>query len=227
MKLLSIDSSGKSAACAVTEDGRLICEDLTNTGLTHSQTLLPMVDEMLKNAHIDISEIDEFAVTSGPGSFTGLRIGMALVMGLAGQKPCRAVPTLTALAYNLFDRDGIIIPAMDARRNQVYTAVFECKNGVITQLEKDCAISVEDVLKKLPDYSEKKVWIIGDGAYLFEDAVKAFDNVTIPEEGYIYPRGYSIANAALHVEPKNAKELKLSYLRLSQAERELKERMKK
>ena len=115
MKLLSIDASGKSAACAVTDGHKVICEELTNTGLTHSQTLLPMVEQVLKKACIDIEDIDEFAITCGPGSFTGLRIGMALCMGLAGNKPCRAVPTLTALAYNLCDRDGIIIPAMDAR----------------------------------------------------------------------------------------------------------------
>lgn len=227
MKLLSVDSSGKSAACAVTEDGKLICDKFTNTGLTHSQTLLPMIEEMLNNAAIDISEIDEFAVTSGPGSFTGLRIGMALVMGLAGERPCRAVPTLTALAYNLSDRDGIIIPVMDARRNQVYTAVFECENGIITQIQPDSALAAEEVCRRLEKYCEKQVWIIGDGSYLFDDAVKTYQNAAFPESKYIYPLGYSIAKAAAGIEPQSAKELKLSYLRLSQAERELKEKMKK
>lgn len=227
MKLLSIDASGKSAACAVTDGHKVICEELTNTGLTHSQTLLPMVEQVLKKACIDIEDIDEFAITCGPGSFTGLRIGMALCMGLAGNKPCRAVPTLTALAYNLCDRDGIIIPAMDARRNQVYTAIFESKNGVITQLKEDCAIAVDEVLESIKEYADKQVWIVGDGAYLFKEKVTELTNVDFPEDEYIYPLGRSIARAAEFTEPKPARELKLSYLRMSQAERELKERLKK
>lgn len=223
MKLLSIDSSGKTAACAVTEDGAVLCESFVNTGLTHSQTLLPMTDEMLKQAGIDIDDIDELAITIGPGSFTGLRIGLAMVMGLAGNRKIRGVPTLAALAHNVSD-DGIIIPALDARRNQVYTAVFECKNGIITRIEEDSAESVDDVLKKASGYAkENKVFILGDGAYLFENKLES--NMEFAKE--LYPTGQGIARAADGITALEPKDIQLSYLRLSQAERELKEKMEK
>lgn len=220
---LSVDASGKSAACALTNNGKLIASEFTNSGLTHSQTLLPLIDKMLKKADVSIDRIDSFAVTNGPGSFTGLRIGMALIMGLAGEKPCVAVPTLQALAYNMVDTNGIIIPVMDARRNQVYTAVFESKDGIISRLEQDCAISVEQVIENLKKYTDKPIWIIGDGAYLFKDTV---DFINFPDEDKLYPSGFSIALASQNIQPSTAKQLKINYLRLSQAERELKEKKK-
>lgn len=227
MLLLSIDASGKSAACAVTDAGKVICSEFINSGLTHSQTLLPMVDKMLKDASVDIKDIDAFAITNGPGSFTGLRIGMSFVMGLAGSKPCYPVPTLLALAHNVSGQDAIVIPAMDARRNQVYTAVFECKGDKIYRLEEDMAIPVSEVVEKFDCYKGRKIIIIGDGAYLFEDIIKDCENVSLGESGLIYPLGESVAKAAQNISPVNASELKLNYLRLSQAERELKEKSKK
>ncbi len=227
MKLLSIDSSGKTAACAVTEDGTLIARNFTDSGLTHSQTLLPMVDSVLKLAGVDISDIDEFAVTVGPGSFTGLRIGASLVMGLAGNKPVRPVPTLEALAYNFCDEDCIIIPALDARRSQVYTAVFESKNGEIIRICEDSAMSVDDVITRISNYGDKPVKILGDGAYLFENAASVFMNINFPEGKMLYVQGDAIAKAAMKKLSVSAKDIKLSYLRMSQAERELKEKQKK
>lgn len=228
MKLLSIDASGKTAACALTEDGEVIAKSFTDSGLTHSQTLLPMIKSMLALAGVDIAEVDEFALTVGPGSFTGLRIGAATVMGLAGDRPCRCVPTLTAIAYNLKDKDGIIIPALDARRNQVYTAVFRCEGGTVTQIEEDCAIAVEEVFDKISRYStEHRIYIAGDGAYLFENAAAVFPGVSFAEGNLLYPQGKAIADAAVNIAPITARDIKLSYLRLSQAEREMKERNKK
>lgn len=222
MKLLSIDSSGKTAACAVTEDGQILTQSFTDSGLTHSQTLLPIVDDALKLASVSIDEIDAFAVTVGPGSFTGLRIGASLVMGLAGKRPVYPVPTLLALAYNFCDRDCIIIPALDARRNQVYTAVFEAKGGVVSRLEEDSAMAVTEVLERIENYRGKEIIIAGDGAYLFGAA----EGVIFPEGKMLYTQGVSIARAAKDVNPVDAQDIKLSYLRPSQAERELKERMK-
>ena len=221
MKLLSIDSSGKSAACAVTDGEKVLAESFINSGLTHSQTLLPMVDKMLSDAGIKISEIDAFAVTNGPGSFTGLRIGMALVMGLSGDKKCIAVPTLKALAYNMAGVDGIIVPVMDARRNQVYTSLFESKGGKLTQLEEDSAIPVDEVIERLKKYAGQKIWVLGDGAYLFEGKSEL---ISFPENDILFIKGPSIALAAKEYEPIDAQDLKINYLRLSQAERELKEK---
>lgn len=227
MKLLSIDASGKTAACSVTENGMLIAKRFCASGLTHSQTLLPMVCDMLSEAEIDIQNIDEFALTIGPGSFTGLRIGAATVMGLANGRKCRCVSTLTAIAYNFEKENAIVVPALDARRSQVYTAVFKCENGTVTRISDDTAQSVEKTAEVISEYAkERKVYIAGDGAYLFNDLLKTADNVIFAKEESLYPQGLSIAKAAEDAEAIEAKDIKLSYLRLSQAERELKEKQK-
>ena len=228
MKLLSIDASGKTAACAVTENGEVIAKSFTDSGLTHSQTLLPMVQSMLTLSGTDMAEIDELALTVGPGSFTGLRIGAATVMGLAGQRPCRCVPTLTAIAYNFTDKNAIIIPALDARRNQVYTAVFRVNDGKVTRLTDDEALSVDEVFDRIREYSlSESVIIAGDGAYLFENAVSVLCNVFFAEDKLLYVQGESIAKASQEFSAVKAQDIKLNYLRLSQAERELKEKNKK
>ncbi len=227
MKLLSIDASGKTAACSVTENGELLAKRFCASGLTHSQTLLPMISEMLSEAKIDIEQIDELALTIGPGSFTGLRIGAATVMGLAGNRKCRCVSTLSAIAHNFTNENAIVIPALDARRSQVYTATFRCENGVVTRLEDDNAQSVEDTAKKIVKYAENNtVFIAGDGAYLFNDILNEVKNVVFAKDELLYPQGASIAKAAENIKPIEAKDIKLSYLRLSQAERELKEKQK-
>ncbi len=222
MKILSIDSSGKTAACSVTDGSTVLANAFSNSGLTHSQTLLPMIDNVLNTAGLKIDQIDAFALTVGPGSFTGLRIGAATVMGLAGNKPVYAVPTLLALAYNLQHENAIIIPALDARRKQVYTAVFEAKDSVITRIKEDCAVSVDEVYGWITEFRDKTVYILGDGAYLFDGV----ENISIPQDELLYPLGVSIAIAAREMESIAAKDINLSYLRLSQAERELKEKQK-
>lgn len=228
MKMLSIDASGKTAAVAVTDGGVLLAQSFTDTGLTHSQTLLPMADSALRLAGVDISQIDEFALTAGPGSFTGLRIGAALVMGLAGARPCRPVSTLEALSYNMLERRAVIIPVMDARRQQVYTAAFQSDGKKMARLLPDAALAVDEVFERVKNYSEHgPVIMLGDGAYLFENVVSVFDNVSFPEGKLMYTQGLSVARAAALVQPVRADRIRLCYLRMSQAERELKERNNK
>ena len=228
MLLLAIESSGLVASIAIMSDDKVIGEYTTNFKKTHSQTLLPMVESMLSLSGIDIKDIDEFALTVGPGSFTGLRIGAATVMGLAGDRPCRCVPTLTAIAYNFTDKNVIVIPALDARRNQVYTAVFRISDGKVSRLTQDEALSVDEVFDRIREYSlNESVIIAGDGAYLFENAVSVLCNVFFAEDKLLFVQGESIAKASEEFSAVSAQDIKLNYLRLSQAERELKEKMKK
>lgn len=228
MKMLSIDSSGKTAAAAVTDSDQLLAQSFTDSGFTHSQTLLPMVDSTLKIAGIDITEIEEFAVTSGPGSFTGLRIGVALAMGLAGDRLCRPVSSLEALAYNFVSCNSIIIPVMDARRQQVYTSIFESNGKKLCRLMPDQAVSVQDVCDRIRQYSANRhVFLLGDGMYLFEDIAGQIENLSFADGKKIYTQGLGVALASQNVTPVRAHEIKINYLRMSQAERELKEKQNK
>lgn len=224
MLLLSVDSSAKSAAVAVTDGDRVLAEGFENNGYTHSETLLPLIDATLQKAGKTIDDIDVFAVTNGPGSFTGLRIGCALVKGLAGDKPCKAVPTLSALAYNCVGENGIVIPMMDARRAQTYTATFSVKNGKVEQITEDRAVAVEELEKEILSFvaQGKQVIVLGDGSYLLSELVA--QQVVLFAKPLIL--GRSVAKAAEKINPVSAKELGLHYLRLSQAEREKREREK-
>ena len=151
MKILALDSSGIVASVAIVEDNTLLAEYTVNYKKTHSQTLLPMLDEVAKMTELDLSTIDAIAVAAGPGSFTGLRIGSATAKGLALalKKPLVAVPTVEALAYNLYDTNGLICPIMDARRNQVYTGIYRFENHKLVTLEDQMAVSITDLLDKL------------------------------------------------------------------------------
>lgn len=151
MKILALETSAKSVSCAVVEDGAPLASAYQCTGLTHSRTLLPMVDAMLKNADLTLDDINAIAIAAGPGSFTGLRIGIAAVKGLAwaADKPCLGVSTLEAMVQNAAHIDGLIVGAMDARRSQVYNAVFEAKGGELTRLTPDRAISLEELCAQL------------------------------------------------------------------------------
>ena len=135
MKILSVDTSATAASVALSEEGKLIGETFINTSLTHSQTLIPMVEQLLNNTKTEISDIDAIAVNAGPGSFTGVRIGVAAVKGLAfaNNIPCVSVSTLESMAYNFLSTDCIVCAVMDARCSQVYNALFEIKNGVVTR----------------------------------------------------------------------------------------------
>ncbi|MDO4812973.1 MAG: tRNA (adenosine(37)-N6)-threonylcarbamoyltransferase complex dimerization subunit type 1 TsaB, partial [Eubacteriales bacterium] len=167
MKILAMETSAKSASCAVVEDGAPLASAYQCTGLTHSRTLMPMVEDMLKNAGLTLANIDLIAIANGPGSFTGLRIGIAAVKGLAwaADKPCCGVSTLEAMAQNVRHMDGLIIGAMDARRNQIYNALFEAKDGVLTHLCEDRAIGLDELCEQLQDDTRRKI-VLGDGGKL-------------------------------------------------------------
>jgi len=229
MKILALDSTADVCTAAICEDDRLIAEMTVNTGNTHSQTLLPVVEQILKISEIDIDEIDAFACSTGPGSFTGVRIGAATIKGIAygKNKPCISVSTLDALAYNLVGYNGIICPVMNARRNQVYNALFECSNGVITRLCPDRALSIEELDEELADY-DKPVYLCGDGYSITEKGFKLTKIQFVPERQRIQS-GYSVACCALEKyrsgEALTDAELVPIYLRPSQAERERNERL--
>lgn len=231
MKILAVDSSAKTASVAVTDGETLISECFVNAGLTHSRTLMPMVDNALSQADMKIDEIDAFSVNAGPGSFTGIRIGVAAVKGLAlcQDKPCAGVSTLESAAYNFIDENCLVSVSMDARCNQVYTALFRCENSKVIRICEDKAISIDELCEELSSYNEK-IYLAGDGAELcykaFKDKLK---NVVFSGENRRYQRAYGAALAAINNEASFAPSESLApvYLRLPQAERELKLRINK
>ncbi len=225
MKILAVDSSAKTASVAVTDNGRLISESFVNAGLTHSRTLMPMIDNALSQADMKISEIDAFAVNAGPGSFTGIRIGVAAVKGLAlcENKPCAGVSTLESAVYSFIDENCVVCVSMDARCNQVYTALFKIKNGEIIRLSEDKAISLDDLYTELSGF-EDKIILAGDGAEICFNAFgEKLSNAVLAGENRRYQRAYGTALAA--IKNNNFEDSALLapvYLRLPQAERELK-----
>lgn len=227
MRILAVDTSAVCASVGVTEDGKILSESSINTGLTHSRTLMPMIDSTLKNGEIDLDSIDYFACSVGPGSFTGIRIGVAAIKGLADglKKKCIPVSTLEALAYNLQGRCCTAVSVMDARCNQVYCGIFLVDGEEITRLTEDMALKIDELEKILPDY--ENVVFVGDGARLCHSKL----GYEIAPAGQLYQRGSSVAFAAekSFSEDKtvNAAELMPAYLRLPQAERELKARLNK
>ena len=167
MKILALETSAKAVSAAVTEDGKVLCSGYQDTGLTHSRTLMPIVEHILKNTGLSMSDMNAVAVAAGPGSFTGIRIGVAAAKGLAfaTEKPAIAVSTLAAMARNVAFFDGIVICAMDARRNQVYNALFEAKDGILTRLTPDRAVSLAELAEELKTNPRPKI-VVGDGAKL-------------------------------------------------------------
>lgn len=230
MKILAIDSTGQTASAAVLEGDKLLGEVYVNIGLTHSQTLLPLVENLLKSVALPIDDIDAFAVTTGPGSFTGVRIGVSLVKGLAFRKskPCIPVSTLHALAYNLVNSDCIACAVMDAKCNQVYNAIFEIANKNISRLTPDRALSIDDLLSELERYTNKKIIFVGDGADLCYNKKDMGSNVSIADNSNKYQSAKSVAYLALEAFEKNEtltpEQLLPSYLRLPQAQRLLNEK---
>lgn len=231
MKILAVDSSAKTASVAVTDGETLISECFVNAGLTHSRTLMPMVDNALTQADMKIDDIDAFCVNAGPGSFTGIRIGVAAIKGLAlcKDKPCAGVSTLEAAAYNFIDENCLVSVSMDARCNQVYTALFRCDNSKIIRLCEDKAVSVDELCEELSSYDEK-IYLAGDGAEIcFNKFKEKLNNVVLSGENRRYQRAYGAALAALNNEElfSSSSNLAPVYLRLPQAERELKLRINK
>ena len=228
MTVLSAESSAKAASCAVTKDGILLGEYYLNSGFTHSKTLLPMIDQLLSTLSIPPSDIDLLAVNRGPGSFTGIRIGVAAIKGLSfscGAK-CVGVSTLDSLCYNIPSYEGLICPVMDARVGQVYNALFERRGGVLTRLCADRAITVKDLEEELCALSSPFL-LVGDGAGLcagsFSQSLSG--RAQLAPESLRLSRASSVAAAAVAglgsiYEAVDGALLSCGYLRPSQAERE-------
>ena len=244
MRVLAIDSSGLTATVAVVEETQTVAEYTINYKKTHSQTLLPMLDEIVKMTEFDLNTLDAIAVAGGPGSFTGLRIGSATAkgLGLALNKPLIHVPTVDGLAYNVFGCEDIICPIMDARRNQVYTGIytFSKKAGekegrnlvepVFQVIKMQMAVSIEELAERLNRY-RRPVVFLGDGVPVYENVLA--EKLTVP---YSFAPAYMNRQRAASVgtlgmqyykegKIETAMEHEPEYLRVSQAERERKERM--
>jgi tRNA threonylcarbamoyladenosine biosynthesis protein TsaB len=231
MKILSIECSATPCSAAVSENGKILASRFTLDRLTHSQTLMPMVEEVLRESNTSINEVDGFAIAAGPGSFTGVRIGISAVKGLAAasKKPCAAVSTLYAMAHIFKDTDCIVCAVMDARCNQVYNANFDISGGKISRICEDRALLCEELKKEIEKLSQnenKCVIIMGDGAEMFFEYVKDFENVKLADEGCRYQDADGVAFAATERfakgETVTPEKLLPVYLRLPQAERELK-----
>lgn len=231
MKILALDSSGLVASVAVVEDDNLLAEYTVNYKKTHSQTLLPMLDEIAKMIELDLETIDAIAVSAGPGSFTGLRIGSATAkgLGLALKKPLIAVPTVDALACNLYDTNGIICPMMDARRKQVYTGLYHFKNHQLETISEQKAISVEELIEEL-NAQKEQVTFLGDGVSVYQEILK--EKMEVPYTFAPAHMNKQRAGAVAVLAQRYYKEGNIQtaaqhqpeYLRVSQAERERAER---
>lgn len=228
MKLLSLDSSATTASVSIYDasENKIIGEFFINTKLTHSQTLVPMIDALLKSTKTELNDIDYFAVNCGPGSFTGIRIGVSVVKGMAMalDKKCVSTSTLESMAYNFVDSDDVVVcSCMDARRNQVYNALFSVNNGEVTRLCDDRAISVEDLADELIKLNNQVV-LVGDGAHLVSKATENAELITLAHDSKRYQKASSVALCAVKsIENNNvlnASSLMPTYLRPSQAERE-------
>lgn len=227
MRIFAVDTSAKSASVALVEDGVIKGEYFINTMLTHSETLMPMVDSLFKSVRMKPEDIDCFAVNCGPGSFTGLRIGIAAVKGMAFalDKPCAAVSTLEAMAYNLNRKDTVVCAVMDARCNQVYNALFDVSNSEPVRLCDDRALQIDELITELKNIN-KKIILIGDGAKLcFDRMSDEIENLELAAENIRFQRASSTAFAAERLIEKGelliSAQLMPKYLRLPQAQREL------
>lgn len=233
MKIFALESSAKSASAALIDDGRLLGEFYIHTKLTHSETLMPMADALLQNTRIPLEQVDVFAVSAGPGSFTGIRIGVAAVKGLAmaAGKPCAAVSTLEAIGENYRGQEALVCAVMDARCNQVYNALFDCRDGEAVRMCEDRALSMEELFQELaetPEYEKKKLVFTGDGASLCFERLQGRLQAQLAPELLRYQKASNVAFAALRKAQNGtlltASELTPVYLRLPQATRELNKR---
>ena len=234
MRILAIDTTASPVSAALLKDGFLEGEFFLNVKTTHSQTLMPTVEALLKMTNTDISDIDVFAVDAGPGSFTGVRIGVASVKGMTMplDKPCAAVSTLEAMAFSMPYREGIVCAAMDARCAQVYNALFSLEDGSPRRLCDDRALSIAELEQELAGYGDCTVYLVGDGAQLcYESFGDRYDNIILAPMNIRFQRAYGTARAAEAMASENrlctSAQLMPYYLRLPQAERELKARQNK
>ena len=229
MRLLAFETSAKAASVALFEDGNLLAEQYQNTGLTHSQTLMVMAEQMLSQCNLTAQDVNAVAVANGPGSFTGVRIGVAAAKGFAwgAQIPSYGVSTLESMAMGLGIYDGFVCPVMDARRQQVYNTIFYMDKGKMIRQTPDRAIALSDLGEELKKLAQGlPVFLVGDGSILCYNTLKdVVPNLILPPEGRMHQRAVGVGLAALA--QKNADDpatLVPNYLRLSQAERERLER---
>ena len=236
MKILAVDTTAKTATAALTEDERLLGLTVLNTPNTHSVTLLPMIDGILKGAAITVGDVELFVCSAGPGSFTGVRIGTAAVKGLAysDKKPCVGVSALEALALNVTAEDGVICPVMDARRNQLYNALFVHEGGSLKRLTPDRVITAQELAAELK-VTEKKIYLTGDGSDIAKRAL-CQNNIAELHEVLKYHNAYNVALLGYRTYMQasdgeratfTCEKLSPVYLRASQAERERLERLEK
>ena len=232
MLILAFETSAKAASAALLEDGKLLGESYQNTGLTHSQTLMVMAEDMLSQCGKTVADVTAAAVAAGPGSFTGVRIGVAAAKGFAWGReiPCYGVSTLEAMALSLGVYQGYVCPCMDARRSQVYNALFYVNQGVPERVSEDRAISLAELGTELKSLKEP-IFLVGDGSNLcYNTLLESVPNLVLPPEHRMHQRASGVALAARKQvevgDPGDANALTPNYLRLSQAERERAERMK-
>jgi tRNA threonylcarbamoyladenosine biosynthesis protein TsaB len=221
--LLAFETSAKAASVALFDGNILLGEQYQNTGLTHSQTLMVMAQDLLTQCGKTARDVQAVAVANGPGSFTGVRIGVAAAKGFAwgGELPLYGVSTLEAMALGLGAYQGWICPVMDARRSQVYNALFYVNQGVLERRTPDRAISLSDLGEELKNL-EEPIFLVGDGSVLcYNSLLEAVPGMVLPPEHKRHQRAVGVGLAAL-VQPQtqNAGEIVPNYLRLSQAERE-------
>ena len=232
MKILALETSAVTASAAVTEDERLLAQSFQNSGLTHSATLMPMVSDLLKNTGLALQDMDVIAVAAGPGSFTGVRIGVAAAKGLAWpeDKPCAPCSTLESMAWQCAHVGGEICAAMDARRNQVYCARFRAEGGALIRLTEDRAMGLDELAAEVRAAAALQA-LVGDGAHLVRAALEGqgLPCALMPPH-LLYQTAWGVARCALELARGggliSAAAMAPSYHRLSQAERERLERMK-
>ena len=233
MLILAFETSAKAASVALTQDGTLLGESYQNTGLTHSQTLMVMAEDLLKQCSKTVADLDAVAVAEGPGSFTGVRIGVAAAKGLSwgAELPCYGISTLEAMAVSLGIYEGYVCPCMDARRNQVYNAMFYVNRGKLERIREDRAIALADLKTELVQLNGP-IYLVGDGSRLTHKTLSAeIPNLILPPEHRMHQRAVGVAilaeAKAAAGENGDAAALTPNYLRLSQAERERAEKMQK
>ena len=226
MLTLAFETSAKAASVALTENGKLLAESYQNTGLTHSQTLMVMAEDLLKQCGKTMADVTAVAVAEGPGSFTGVRIGVAAAKGMSwgGQIPCYGISTLEAMAVSLGAYEGHVCACMDARRSQVYNALFLADDGNLTRLSEDRAIALAELKTEL-EHIDGPIFLVGDGAVLTHKTLSGeIPNLILPPEHRLHQRAVGVALLAeqKHTagEPGDGNALSPNYLRLSQAERE-------
>ena len=226
MLILAFETSAKAASVALMKEGKLLGESYQNTGLTHSQTLMVMARDLLTTCGYTPQQVEAVAVAAGPGSFTGIRIGVAAAKGFAwgSEIHCYGVSTLEAMALSLGAYDGYVLPVMDARRNQVYNALFLAEGGKLTRMTEDRAIALADLATELKNL-QKPVFLVGDGSNLcYNTLLEEIPGLVLPPEHRLHQRASGVALAAeaqiRQGIPGNGAELTPNYLRMSQAERE-------